>query len=148
MTPPETQVRARVKAIFAATFAAEGWEAADDKLTRAAGKDGVTQAACYPEAARERFGAVEMLDIPVVLQLYLAYTAEPDENIVVDPTIIEGYAGRLRTAFRTQSSANDPDFWSLRLQRIEYPPDPTGNISRFEAYILGAGQNEAGMPQA
>lgn len=144
-TAAETQVRSRVKSIFATVFTSEGWTAADDRLTRAAGKDG-TQAAVYPEAARERPGNVEILDIPVVLQLYLAYDAVPDENIVVDPGIIEGYADRLRTGFQTQSGANDPDFWYLRLQRIEYPPDPTGNISRLEAYIVGEARNRAGIP--
>lgn len=146
MTPPETLVRQRVQAIFASTFSAESWTAANDKLPRAAGKDGETVAACYPEEARERPGNVEVLEIPVVLQLYLAYTAEPDEFIVVDPTVIEDYGDRLRRAFNTESSGNSSDFWGLRLIRIEYPDDPTGNKSRLEAFVVGMAENPAGRP--
>lgn len=146
MTPPETLVRDRVQSIFATVFTAEGWTAADDKLPRAAGKDGETVAACYPEAARERPGNVEVLEIPVVVQLYLAYTAEPDEFIVVDPGVIEGYADRLRAGFTNQSSGNVSDFWGLRLVGIEYPDDPTGNKSRLEARVVGMAQNKAGTP--
>lgn len=146
MTPPETLIRDRVQTVFASTFSSEGWTAADDKLPRAAGKDGHAVAAVYPEEARENPRVVNELIIPVVLQLYLAYEAEPDEHIVVDPGVIEGYADRLRGAFETQSSGSSGDFWFLRLVRIAYPDDPTGNKSRLEAFIEGHAQNTAGLP--
>jgi hypothetical protein len=87
-----------------------------------------------------------VLEVEVVLQLYLAFEAVPDEDIQRNPSVIEGYADRLRTAFRTQSSGTTADLWFLRLTGIEYPDDPTGNKTRLEATIVGRAQNRAGTP--
>lgn len=146
MASAATSVRQRVIDIVEAEFAAEGLTVANDKLPRAAGKEGVAVAAVYPEAEYERPGLVIELVVPVVLQIYLAYDAEPDETIVVDPTVIEDYGDRLRDAFRTQSSGNTGDMWFLRLTRIDYPDDPTGNKSRLEAQIEGHASNYASLP--
>lgn len=146
MTPPETLVTQRIRTIFETEFEAEGWTLADDVLPRAAGKDGATVAAVAPVQAAEKPGAVQQLVIPCTLQLYLAYTAEPDEFIVVDPNVIVGYADRLRRAFQTQSSGNSDDLWYLRLLNIRYPLDPTANKSRLEADIEGAATNTASFP--
>lgn len=145
MTPPETLVTQRIKAIFNAEFAAEGWTLADDELPRAAGKDGDTKAAVFPDEAAERPGAVQQLVVLATVQLYLAYDASPDEFIEVDPNIIVGYGDRLRRAFQAQSSGNSSDLWYLRLKRIAYPPDPTLNKTRLEATIEAAANNPAGM---
>ena len=146
MASAATTVRQQVIDIVEAEFAAEGLTVAHDKLTRAAGKDGATEAAVYPESEYERIGQVVELVVPVVLQIYMAYDAEPDETIAVDPSIIEDYGNRLREAFRTQSSGNTGDMWFLRLQRVDYPDDPTGNKTRLEARIEGRGNNMASFP--
>jgi hypothetical protein len=146
MASAATSVRERVIDIVEAEFSAEGLIVTNDKLTRAAGKDGETVAAVYPEAEYERPGQVIELVVPVVLQIYMAYEAEPDETIQVDPGVIEDYGDRLREAFRTQSSGNTGDMWFLRLTRIDYPDDPTGNKSRLEAQIEGYGNNQASLP--
>lgn len=144
-TSAATLTRQRVKDIFDAEFSSEGWECRDDKLLRASGHDGVTHAAVYPEAERERSGKVAQLEVPVVLQLYLGFDSELEEDKIVDPTVIEGYAHRIRKAFNTQSSGTLPDLWFVRLTRIEYPDDPTGNKTRLEAFITGYAQNDAGI---
>jgi hypothetical protein len=146
MSAPETLVRDRVQAIVNAEFTAEGFTAADDKLLRAAGSDGANHLAVSPERAEEDSRNVGRLVVTVLLQLYLAFDPKPDPDRVVDPTVIEGYADRLRVAFRTQSSGYTGDFWFLRLKRVEYPDDPTGNKSRLEAYIEGDADNPAGLP--
>jgi hypothetical protein len=146
MASAATSVRQRVIDIVEAEFSAEGLIVTNDKLTRAAGKDGETVAAVYPEAEYERPGLVIELVVPVVLQIYMAYEAEPDETIQVDPGVIEDYGDRLREAFRTQSSGNTSEMWFLRLTRIDYPDDPTGNKSRLEAQIEGYGNNQASLP--
>lgn len=143
MAAAATLVRARVKEVVEAEFAAENYHVADDKLPRAAGRDGQVALACYPESERESFRDANVLDITVVLQLYLPYEAVPDEHIERDPTEIEELAARLRSAFRTQSNGNDADFWFLRLTNIEYPDDPTGNRTRLEAQFAACAQNEA-----
>ena len=146
MPPLETQTRDRVKEVIEDTFDTEGFTVSDDKLTRAAGMNGEAELAVYPELTSEDPDNVEHGVATVVLQLYCAYTAEPDETIVVDPGIIEGYADRIRTAFQSASGGNNPDLWWLRCVRIEFPDDPTGNKSRLEAIIEGHGQNRAGTP--
>lgn len=146
MASAATTVRERVIEIVEDEFSEEEITVANDKLTRAAGQNGSIEAAVYPEAEYERPGRVIELVVPVVLQLYLPYDANPDETIVVDPATIEGYAERLRTAFQTQSSGNTADMWFLRLTRIDYPDDPTGNKSRLEAQIEGHASNYASVP--
>src|SRR5512138_1679210 len=137
MTPPETLTRQRVKSVYSTVFATEiannGWPAApaDDKLPRGdlAGQGNKVRAAVYPERSYENPRNVTELICPVILQLYLPYKAEPDESIVVDPGIVEGYAERLRAVFNDNSSGNVAELWFLRAVATEYPDDPTGNKS-------------------
>lgn len=144
MAVPETLLRQRVKARVESEFTAEGFEVADDKLTRAAGKDGEAELAVYPETTNNDYARANVLEVRVVLQLYLAYTAEPDENIVVDPTVIEEHADRLRRAFAGPDGIGaSRDFWFLVIERIEFPDDPTGNKSRLEAHFLAKCDNPA-----
>lgn len=143
MAVAETLVRQRVKTIFDTVFAAEGFVAEHRRLLRASGRDGSAVAGVSPEDSREDPRIVGSLVVNVLLQLHLGFNDSPDEDYAVDPTIIEGYASRLRTAFKTQSSGSAGDFWYLRLKEIRYPEDPTGNKSRFDAYIEGRANNEA-----
>lgn len=146
MTATETLVRARVKQVVEAEFAAEGFTVENDKLPRAAGRDGRNRLAVSPEEASEQFSDVTVLEVNVLLQFYLAFEAKPDENIAVDPGVIEGYADRLRTAFQANSDGGTGDFWFLRLTGIDYPDDPTGNKSRLEAHFTARASNPAGLP--
>jgi hypothetical protein len=136
----------RVKEIVEATFVAADWTVEYDKLPRAAGHEGTDRLAVYPEAEREKPGQVEVLIAPVVLQIYPAYVADIDEHQQVDPRIIVRVGEELRDAFQNASGGVSSDLWFLRLLRIEYPDDPTGNRSRLEAYIEGYGNNSAGIP--
>lgn len=143
MASPATLVRNRVKAVFDAEFAAEGFVAAHDKLLRATGRDGAAHAAVSPSFEREDDRRANILRVEVVLQLYLGFQDSPSDPIVVDPSVIEGYGGRIRSAFRTQSGGTGQDFWYLRVTGIEYPDDPTGNKTRLEATILAFAENIA-----
>lgn len=143
---PSTLLRERVRTIFETEFATEGWTVADDKLVRAAGKDGSTEVAVYPEDESPNPQRYAELQVECVLQLYLAYEAVPEEHLVVDPTIIEGYGDRLRKACQGNQSGNDSDFWFFNVTSIHYPDDPTGNKSRLEATFVGRCQNPAALP--
>jgi hypothetical protein len=144
MAAPATLVRARVKEVVEDEFSAEGFTVADDKLLRAHGKDG-TELAVSPDFERESYGNVNVLEVGVFLQVYLEYDASPDEGIVVDPSIIEGYGDRLRRAFQTESDGTTADLWFLRLTGIEYPDDPTGNKTRLEARFTARCENPAAL---
>lgn len=145
MAAASTLVRARVKEVVEAEFAAENYTVEDDKLPRAAGRDGEARLACYPDREVESFQDVNVLEIEVVLQVYLAYEAVPDETIARDPAEIEAVAARLRDAFQTESNGANPDFWFLRLSNIDYPDDPTGNRTRLEARFIARAQNTAAL---
>lgn len=152
-TAPETLVMERVASIVDTEFDAEGFTTEYDRLGRSAGME-ITEGARIAVAPDPNFPVTEapqktlVLQVPVTLQFYLAYEAEPDETIAVDPRVITGYGHRLREAFRANSSANSPQMWFLRLISIQYPPDPTGNASRLEARITGFAENAAGTPPA
>lgn len=145
MPAPETLLRAWIKSVVEDEFSTEGFTVADDKLPRAAGMDGATHLACYPETAGERPQHAIQLDVRARLQLYMAYDASPDETIQVDPSVIEGYADRLRRAFKDNSDGDTSDLWFLRLVNIDYPDDPTGNKSRLEASFQAFANNEAAL---
>jgi hypothetical protein len=145
MASAETNVRNAVIDIVENEFSSEGWTVAHDKLGRSAGKDG-DAFACSPERSGENPRNVLMLEVDVLLQVYLKFEPVPDENIAVDPTAIESAADRLRTAFQDESGGTGSDMWFLRLRRIEFPDDPTGNKTRLEAHITGWANNDAGIP--
>jgi hypothetical protein len=149
---PEILVMEAVAAVVEDTFSAEGYTVEYDRLGRSAGME-ITEGARVAismdpnQAVEERPGRVIELRTPILLQLYHAYTAEPDETIVVDPRIIAAEGQRLREAFRDGSGLSDGT-WYMRLTAVQYPNDPTGNASRLEARIVGFGENPAGLPPA
>ena len=145
MTPPETLLRQRVADLIETEFAPEGITVENDRLVRAAGKDGQTRVAVSPDDATPNPRDLQVLETMVTLQYYLPYTAEPDETIVVDPGVIENVANRIRTAVRNNQSGALDDFWFFNLVRITYPPDPTGNKSRLEATFKGCSTNPAAL---
>jgi hypothetical protein len=152
MASPATAARERIKDVIAAEFTAEGWTATDDKFGRSKGMgEPHTEASISvtPDYERERPGRALLLDVGITVQFYLGYDAEPDETISRDSTIIEGYADRFRSQFEGAGCrVDDGDAWYLRLTNIEYPEDPTGNKTRFEALVVGQATNRAAMPSA
>lgn len=145
MAAAATLLRQRVKEVVEAEFAAEGFIVENDKLGRSAGKDGAARVAVYPGEERQDYQNANVLTVQAILQVYLPYDANPDENIAVDPAIIEGYAARLRDAFREQSTGTGSDFWFLHLILVDYPDDPTGNKSRLEATFEAKAENTAAL---
>lgn len=144
----EEALMERVKEVIEDEFSAEGFTVEYDKIGRSAGMEIASGArvAFTPDDAIENPRNVVELVVRGTLQLYMAYDAEPDETIVVDPTTIVQYAGRIRAAFKDSSSGDTDELWFCRMTGVIYPDDPTGNKSRLEARILAFGQNEAGMP--
>jgi hypothetical protein len=147
MAAPATLARERVTDIIETEFSAEGWSVEADRLLHANGREGADRIACYPESENEGENVVLMLKVNLRVQIYLAYEDNIDENQAVDPTLIEGYADRLRRAFGDNSSGSADDMWWVRLTNVEYPPDPTGNISRLEALVIAQCDNPASLTQ-
>ena len=145
-----TASRTAIKNLISTVYTTEGWTAGDDRFGRSKGKDQAEDVAAIsvtPLYERERPGQAEILDLGILVQFHLGFAAVPDENIVRDSTVVEGYGDRLRAAFAGAGCrVDDGDAWYLRFTAIDYPVDPTGNITRFEATIVGEAYNRAAMP--
>ena len=143
MAVPETQARQKIKTLVEAEFA--GITVEDGKLLRAAGRDGRTRVATSPNSADEVPRQVNELEVQVLLQYNLPFEDEPNEDYIVDPTAIEAIGDRLRRKFGPNSSGITADQWFIRLRRIRYPDDPTGNKTRLEADISAWCENPASI---
>lgn len=142
MAEPEVLLCDRIAEVVLADF---GVTVEHDRYPRAAGKDGERAVGVSSTRAGEMPRQVNVLVVEAELQWYEAYTAEPDEFIVVDPREIEATGGALRRAFADTSGGDSNDLWYLRLTRIEYPVDPTGNKSRLEAHFTAWAHNTAAL---
>ncbi len=140
---PETVARQALITMLAAEFAAEAFPIRDDKIHGSVGHSG-TVLGVYPErsmsASNDRF--VNQMDF--VVQFYGKYDLEIDPNQTVSPAATEEYADRFRNALRTRSpDPNTGGVWYFRLERIDYVDDPTGNRTRFHAFVTAFGNNGA-----
>lgn len=143
MAAPETDARNALIALLAAEFSAEQFPIKDDKLNRSLGSKG-TIMAVYPErtvsSTRDRY----VNEMSLVVQFYGRYDLRVDPQQTVSPSKVEAFADRFRNALRTRNpDPNSPGVWYFTLERIEYPDDPTGNKTRFEAHLTARGNNGA-----
>lgn len=124
-------------------FAAEGFPVKDDKLHRSLGAKG-TVLGVYANRATASPRNRMVNEMEVVVQFYGKYDLKVDPEQTVSPSKIEGFADRFRNALRTrQPDPNTSAVWYFTLERIEYPDDPTGNKTRFEATLVARGNNGA-----
>lgn len=146
---PSVAVCEGLAALIDDEFSAEGWTAGFDRFGRSKGMGEPHDQASIsvtPESERPRPGRIIELQVPVVVQFYLGYDAEPDETITRDSREIAALAGRFRRML-AGDAVNLPDgAWYVRLGDIDYPLDPTGNKTRFEARVEGIGANAAALP--
>lgn len=144
VTAPETAARTRLKALIEAEFDEEELVVLDDKLGESRGQDG-SIAAIYPGTAAENPRNGLVLDTVVFVQLFREWSNDLDPAQIVDPGLIEEWAERLRRAVRADldSLPGTEHLWYFRVQKIEYNPDPTGNISRLLATVVTDAQNPA-----
>lgn len=141
MSAPITEFRASVKSIVDIEFSAEGLVARNDKLHESLGHDGAV-ASVYPnQQAPGESGIVQ--NMLVTVQLYNRYDLEVDPEQRVDPAVIEGWVHRFERAVQAATDPNTDHVYYYNIVFIEYPPDPTDNISRAHIQILGYGDNAA-----
>lgn len=144
MAAPETLLRNRLKTILETEFAPDGLVVYHDRITAA---QATTKhvAGVFPTTTAQRDTDAHTLAINAVVQVYRRWNPEIDPLQKVDPTLIEDWAERFRVAVKNQSHVNDPGCWYLMVDRIIYPPDPTGNITRFHAEVVAYGNNSAAI---
>jgi hypothetical protein len=144
VTPPETALRARLIAALTTEFTTEGITFRNDKLHDSLGREGHI-GGVYPGPASSRLGQEQMLEVTAYVQLFHKWNPEVNPKQTVEPQIIEEWAERIRRAAQQDEGAGPADshLWWYSVSRIEYPPDPTGNISRLVATVTGQAQNPA-----
>lgn len=142
MAAPETLLAERIASVVETEF---GVTVEHDRFGRSTGRHGGPRVGVAVDDAGEQQRQVNNLVVTATLQWYNAYEAEPDENIVVDPRDIAATGDALRRAFADTSDGDSADLWYLRLTRIEYPVDPTGNKSRLEAHFQAWAHNTAAL---
>lgn len=138
---PETVAREALQAVLEDVYAAEQFPVKDDYLDESLGEKG-TVIAVSVERAVPRPGNTLVNEIQLKVQFYGKWVKKADPYQTVSGAPIEDRAHRFRTALRTRDPRTD-DVWYFSLDRIEYPRDPTGNKTRYEAYVTATGNNSA-----
>lgn len=126
-------------ALADAEFAPEGYVTEDDWLHPSLGHTG-TRMAVYPVRQRPASNAL-IFDTEVTFQFFDHYDREIDPEQAVSPARIENFAERFMRALQGGNSPSTPHTWFFNLLEIEYPRDPTGNRTRFEARIQAKSAN-------
>lgn len=142
VTNPLTTARKQLFNLLRTEFAADGFIVLEDRLHKSLGRDGKTRIGVSPLRERPLRQNIEVLQYQLHVQFYGKWKDEINPAEITDPTIIETYAERFKRALRT----GDPDqdtVWYFILEAIDYPDDPTGNATRFEAEVTAMGTNSA-----
>ena len=84
------------------------------------------------------------LQFGMLVQFYGGWQPKIDPNQIVDPTPTETFAERFKRALYHQDP-NQSSVWFFNLVDVAYPPDPTGNITRWEARVTAYGQNSSSL---
>ena len=142
MTAPETIARQSLISLLETEFAPEAIPVKDDKIHRSLGNEGPV-IGVSPVRSGPSGRDYHVLQAEVLVQFYGRYTLEVDVKQTVSPATIEDYAERFRNAVRTSGDPNNNSVWFFNVERIEFPDDPTGNKTRFEAYLTAKGNNPA-----
>lgn len=97
----------------------------------------------YPKRTRPWGRDHNVLDCEVVVQYFNNYNLEVNPNESVDPAIIESKVDVLREKLKERIEPATSNCWYFEITEVNYPDDPTGNKSRFEATVLARGNNTA-----
>ncbi len=85
------------------------------------------------------------METNLLVQFYDLWDKQIDPLQQVDPRRITGFADRFRRKVEStqNGSLGTTDVWYFEVVDVWYPHDPTGNKTRFEAEVLGRGDNTA-----
>lgn len=139
----ETTIRDVIHQVFATEFSDLEFVYRDDKLHESLGDDGRNYLGTSPLRRYPSPDNANARETEVLVQFYLAYSLKVDRQQAVDPSVIEGYVERFEAALKDPSRVASTAVWYFVVDLIEYPEDPTGNITRFEAQVRGIGENSA-----
>lgn len=133
---------ASLKTVFDTEFTAEGFTMEADRLHESLGRYSVA-VGVSPIEERAVSNNRLVSEHWIFVQFYGLWDDAVDPTTQVDPSVITGYAERFKSSLRV-AQATDPHtdmVWFFDVDRIQYPNDPTGNKTRFEATIRAFGNN-------
>ena len=135
MAAPITELRTAVKTALTTEFAAEipAANIYNDKMHPAMPGP---RAAVYPSNEVVDDSGIVMRMF-VAVQVFARWDPEIDPAQRVDPALIEGWAWRFQRRCKTASHTNTDHVYWFNVVQINYPADPTDNITRFEALLEG-----------
>lgn len=142
VTAPITIARQKLMSVIAGEFQYDNFVVLSDRLHPSLGGDGITRIGVSPQQEVPMPRDHNTLQFGLLVQFYGAWDEQIDPLQTVDPTPTETYGERFKRALRNQDP-NQSSVWFFNLVDLTYPPDPTGNITRWEARITAYGQNSA-----
>lgn len=135
---------AAIKAVIDLEFQPEGFAAGHDKLHESLGTDGtaigISPVRWLPNARNRN----EQWTF-IFVQFYDVWTKAIDPTQAVDPRRITTFADRFQAAVESQQATDtgSGDVWWFDVEEVNFPDDPTGNKTRFEATLRARGNNHA-----
>lgn len=144
VTSPYAEAANAVAAILNAEFTDLGIVTQHDNLHESLGYMG-TVVGVAPEHERPQASDAVVQEIVLRVKFYGMFVKDVDNQQSVDPRVAAEWAERFRRAVQSYNAGTPGTtlVWYLTVQGVDYPKDPTGNKSRFEALVLARGQNSA-----
>jgi hypothetical protein len=140
MAAPETEAREVLREILTTTFPTVTYY--PGRLHASTGDLGPLMATSPEETIPNRRDQL-VLETTILVQFFGTWQKEIDNMNIIDPAWIEAQAEAFRLAIQPEQSQNQSDLWYLAVTRLRYPPDPTGQKTRFEALVLARSNNTA-----
>ena len=139
---PYTLVLAEIKDIIETEFAVEQFTVDADNLHESKGMDRV-DIGFAPSDATPWSSDINTDEHHFELRFYDIWPQNqgPSPDIQVDPTLITLYAERFKDAVRRHNRVGTSSVWFLKVDKITYPNDPTGNKTRFHEQVTAVGNN-------
>lgn len=139
MAAAQTELRAAVRAALDVEFAPEGLIFDDDKLSGAVATDR-HRGGCYPISESDGRTGIDTVN-ECRVQIYCQWDKEIDPEQSVSPATVELFVDRAKRALREVRITGSEKNWFFSVPRVDYLPDPTGNITRAEFAVRSTGEN-------
>ena len=144
VTSPYVEAANALAAIIDAEFTDLAVVTQHDNLHESLGYMG-TVAGVAPEYERPQGTDAVVNEIYLKVKFYGMFIKDVDNQQTVDPRVAATWAERFRRAVQAYnaSAVGTTTLWYMAVTSVDYPKDPTGNKSRFEATVRAYGQNTA-----
>lgn len=142
VTAPETAALDFIKETLDKEFEADGIVFRPDKIHGSMARN-APRGGIYPEATEEMLNQGLVANTTMKVQLFHRWNPKVDPEQQVDPRLIANDAERIRRSLQAANLEPSAHLWFFRIPKTEFPPDPTGNISRCVVTVLVSSQNAA-----